>query len=302
MERERIVCIGGATVDRFYRSVAALRRGTSNPVTSARSFGGVARNVAENLSRLGVPAALVSVVGADENGRALKRALAELGVDVSGIRELADAATAEYVAVTEPSGELGFGLADMAILDRLTPDALDDAIEGAALLFADCNLPAATLAHLIARRREGRLPRLAVDAVSVAKVARLPADLNGLDLLFLNEDEAGAVAGSEGSVAGLPARGVGTVVLTRGPLGVIVADRDGVAERPAVPVGTTVDVTGAGDALVAATLMRIVQGDAPRSAVRAGLAAAALTLEHAGGVRPDLSSALLDAALRRDPS
>ena len=299
-----IVCIGGATVDRFYRASGALRPGTSNPVTSSRSFGGVARNVAETLSRLGISAALVSAVGADENGQALKRDLADVGVDISGVQERAGATTAEYVALVEPSGDLALGLADMAIFDGLTPGALDAStslIESAALLFADCNLPASTLADLIARRREGRLPTLAVDAVSVPKAGRLPADLNGLDLLFLNQDEARAMLGPDEGAAALLARGVGTVVLTRGPLGATIADREGVAELPAVPVGGVLDVTGAGDALVAATLMWIVQGHDPRTALQAGLAAAALTLEHPGGVRPDLSSDLLEAALRRNP-
>jgi pseudouridine kinase len=71
-----VVCVGGATVDRIYRAQALLRLGTSNPVTSVRSFGGVARNVAESLGRLGTEVALVSAVGDDENGRALTAHLA----------------------------------------------------------------------------------------------------------------------------------------------------------------------------------------------------------------------------------
>ena len=64
--------------------------------------------------------------------------------------------TAEYVAAIEPTGDLALGLADMAILDALTSDVLASAcptIGRAALVFADCNLPAAMLADLIARRR-----------------------------------------------------------------------------------------------------------------------------------------------------
>lgn len=306
---EGVVCVGGATVDRIYRARDALRPGTSNPVTSCRSFGGVARNVAESLARLGAKVALVSAVGDDENGRAVAAHLAGLGVDVGRVQVVPGRATAEYVAVIEPSGELAFGLADMAVFEALTPEVLASAwgaIEAGALVFADCNLPADTLASLMARKRAGNLSTLAVDAVSAPKVARLPADLAGLDLLFLNEEEACALLGralpAGDAVAALRGRGAASVVLTRGARSVLVADERGTAVLPTVPVSAVADVTGAGDALVALTLRGLAEGDALVQAVRAGLAAAALVLEHPGGVRPDLSPALVEAAKRRAPS
>ncbi len=306
----RILCIGGATVDRLYRARDPVRLGTSNPVAGAQGFGGVARNVAESLARLGVGAALVTAVGDDPGGRALVAHLEAAGVDVSGVRVSPGAATAEYVAVTGPSGELVVGLACMSVLDGLDPSCLEGARAAeACLAFADCNLPAGTLARLLEERRAGRLPPLAMDAVSSPKAARLGGDLRGLDLLFLNEDEARAALGEEAGgapggepealAAALRARGAGAVVLTRGALGVVVADACGVARLPAAPVDGIADVTGAGDALVAGTLKTIAEGRPLREALRWGLAAAALALEAPGGVRPDLSPALLDAALWR---
>jgi pseudouridine kinase len=293
----RVVCIGGATVDRIYRSRERLRPGTSNPAHGTRSFGGVARNVAESLARLGAPVALVSAVGNDESGRALVAHLAALGVDTRAVLARPDRATAEYVAVTEPTGELALGLADMGILDTLTPDALP-ALADAALVFADCNLPPATLADLLARPRAGRL---AVDAVSAPKARRLPADLTGLDLLFLNRDEARALLGEDLAVGAAASRlrawGAGAVVVTDGAAGLGVADPEGVDALPAAPVAAIADVTGAGDALVAGTLRALVDERPLREALRSGLACAALALAHPGGVRPDLSPALLAAAL-----
>ena len=83
---EGVVCVGGATVDRIYRAQDALRSGTSNPVTSRRGFGGVARNVAESLARLGAKVDLISAVGDDGNGRAMTAHLAELGVNVGHVQ------------------------------------------------------------------------------------------------------------------------------------------------------------------------------------------------------------------------
>ncbi|WP_255464230.1 hypothetical protein [Legionella sp. PC997] len=42
---KQIICIGGITIDRKLTSTHQLQLGTSNPVSSISSFGGVAHNV-----------------------------------------------------------------------------------------------------------------------------------------------------------------------------------------------------------------------------------------------------------------
>ena len=298
-----MLCIGGAVVDRSYRLHAPLRPGTSNPAAGRRGFGGVACNVAENLSRLGVPVGLLSRVGDDEGGRALLAGLDGLGIDRRGVASVPGGFTAEYVAVLTPDGDLALGLADMAILDGLTPAALArhaDLIGAAAWVFADCNLPAETLAALAQRRFAGAGYRLAVDAVSVAKSGRLPERLDGVDLLFLNWDEAEASMKRHGrataspleAVAALRAAGAGAVVLTLGPEGAWTVSAEGAVHVPAVPA-RVVDVTGAGDALVAATLQGITVGGLNLSeAVARGCRAAARTLECPSSADPELGRVL----------
>jgi pseudouridine kinase len=311
--RIQVACIGGATIDRTYRAGASLQPGTSNPVRSEpRSMGGVARNVAESLARLGAATMLVSIVGDDENGRAVLAGLNALGIAVDHVAIGREHRTAEYVAVLEPTGDLAFGLADMAILDAFSVQHLDRAwssLAEAAWVFADCNLPADVLAELIGRTRRGASFKLAVDAVSARKALRLPEHLAGIDLLFLNEDEARARLGAgverDGSVehlgCALMERGASSVVLTLGARGALVAQ--GSAAPVILPAARAeiLDVTGAGDALIAATLDRLLGGAALDNAVRAGLVAASLTIEARASVRPDLSSALLASAMRRVP-
>ncbi len=305
-----IACIGGATVDRTYRAPAVLVPGTSNPVAAtAPSFGGVARNVAENLARLEVRTALVSVLGDDENGRALAAHLGSLGI-LPRLAVSPDGRTAEYVAVLQPSGELAFGLADMEIFGAFTAGLLDDAwacLAEADWVFADCNLPAAALQHLIERKRRTPAFRLAVDAVSTPKAKRLPADLTGIDCLFVNREEAvslldsaGAARASHADLAGLLLdRGCRRLVMTLGAEGALAAEP---ASAPTVlPAAgeAAVDVTGAGDALIAGTLSRLARGAALPEALGTGLVAAALTVDRHGSVRSDLSPDLIEAARRR---
>ena len=301
-----IICLGGAAVDRVYRLAAPAVAGTSNPATVLGSAGGVARNVAELLARLGVPVSLVSAVGEDEGGRSLLADLAALGIDTAGTAAVAGAATAEYAAVTDPDGELVIGVAAMGVLDRLDAAlvaANADRLRSADWVLADCNTAADGLAALVALRRRARF-RLAVDAVSTPKVTRLPAELDGVDVLFLNADEAralvgtgdGATAGPVALAAAVLARGAGSVVLTLGAEGALVAHSAATIAVPAAPA-IVAEVTGAGDSLIAATLWRLSAGDALDAAVRFGSALAALTLEATGRVRRDRPGATLAEAV-----
>ncbi|MGO4526921.1 carbohydrate kinase family protein [Microvirga sp. 2MCAF35] len=298
----RIVCIGGAAVDRKYRGVATIRPGTSNPVVSERSFGGVARNVAENIARLGTPVSLVSLVGEDDNGRALLEDLSRIGVDIRPVVLSDTHATAEYVAVLQPDGELAIGLADMAILDGISPALLHRMQPdfGPAWIFADCNLPSETLHELIDLARRQAL-MLALDAVSTPKVGRLPQDLSGISVFFLNLDEARAYLDRpeippEAAAQALLALGAEQVILTLGSKGLIAADPSGIVTIDAIKA-EIVDATGAGDALIAATLVALSRDASLADAARLGTVAAALTVESHVSVRPDLSLALLEATL-----
>lgn len=304
-ETGKVICVGGATIDRKYRTKEPLRLKTSNPATSERSFGGVARNVAENIARLEMEASLVSILGNDENGRAVLADLASLRVDTRHVAISQDHATAEYVAILQPDGGLAVGLADMAIFDALTPSMLHEIWPdaNAAWTFADCNLPSRSLHELIdlARRHSGML---AVDAVSAPKARRLPRNLSGLGLLFLNLDEAQAFLGETSTVPEEIARalldcGADRVILTLGEGGLIAADRYGATRITAMAI-QVVDATGAGDALIAATLVAMLNGRSLVEAARLGTMAAALTLESPASVRPDLSLSLLEARASQD--
>src|SRR3954452_6925623 len=101
----KIACIGGAHIDRHGLLGGPLILGTSNPGTVTSDFGGVARNVAENLARLGRGVRMVSRVGDDEAGRGVVRHLASLGIDTSNVT-VSQRATASYTAILQQDGEL----------------------------------------------------------------------------------------------------------------------------------------------------------------------------------------------------
>ena len=305
----RAVCIGGAVLDRKYRAKQALVPETSNPVDGVRSLGGVARNVAENLARLGTATTFVSIVGDDEAGRTLLAHMRERGIDVSQVLVSGEKPTAEYAAVLDPAGDLVMGLADMSIFDLLRPDHIDRIwphLASAGWVFSDCNLPAETVAALIEKARGARF-KLAIDAVSTVKAARLPKNLTGIDLLLMNLDEANAILGrqtpktlteAEQAALGLQAAGAREAVVTMGAEGVVVAGCEGLKILPAISAAA-IDMTGAGDAMIAGTLHRLMSGEDIYAAAKVGALLGALTTESPASVHPQLSPMFLDANLHR---
>jgi len=295
--RDRIVCIGNATIDRTFALAVDATLGTKNPaVARPPAFGGVARNVAENLARLGVRTALIACTGDDDAGRTLLDDCRALGIDVRGCVLSTDYPTPQYAAILDVRNDLIMGASDMRAIEALPPERVLHAGDGAdvAWTFADCNLSRETLAAAIAAPRAAG-HRIAINTVSVAKASRLPAALRGIDLLFCNVVEAQAYlataeADPERLAQALHERGAHTTVMTLGDAGAIVAGPFGI-ERIATVPQTVTDVTGAGDALIAGTLYGLLGGASSLDAVRVGMAVASLAVEAPTPVNPAVSPA-----------
>ena len=319
-DRRSVVCMGAANLDRKLRSLAPLALHTSNPASQAESYGGVARNIAENLARLGTPVALLTATGSDSSGAALLAHAESLGIDVHGALRLDGAASGTYTAVLDANGDMMVALADMGLYDRLTPAfvaAREAQLASAALVVADLNLPLATVEALLGQARRAVAPLVLV-AVSEPKMARLPRDLLGVRLLILNAGELAArvarplpdEAALEAAMREVQAQGARDVVVTRGAAGVLLTLPDGAIGRLAAPAAEVVDVTGAGDAFAAAVCWSLAQrddgtggagADALLLACRRGLHLSALTVTTLDTVHPHIGPDTL-AALEPDAS
>ncbi|GGY82204.1 carbohydrate kinase [Pseudoduganella plicata] len=297
-----VLCIGAANLDRKLRTLGVLRMATSNPASATETYGGVARNIAENLARLGTPSALLTAVGMDSAGDALRKHAEGAGIDMTGSLKLPGSATGTYTAVLDGAGEMVVALADMALYDHITPAFLADRQPqraAASLVVADLNLPEASVALLLGDAQRGSA-QLVIVAVSQPKMDRLPRDLRGLRLLILNRGELEARAGralpTEAHVREacrtLQADGAQDVIVTCGAAGVYHTVPGDLHWLPAheIPAADVIDVTGAGDAFSAAVCWSLAQGDADltRACLR-GLQAAALTVQSPHTVSPALT-------------
>ncbi len=291
-----VLCVGGAFVDRKYRTFERALFDSSNPARMTTHFGGVARNVAENLARLGVRVDLLACVGTDPSGEALVAHLEHAGVGTDAIESVPGVATGEYAAIVDPDGELLLGLVDSGAMDTLDVGYLERHAEGfvhADWVFVDTNLSAECIDWIYARKRSAGYA-LTADGVSEAKVPRLGRRLDAIDVLFLKEAQAQTYLGTDDALPedvarSLRARGARCAIVTLGRNCCIVASDDGLTHLPAVEA-SPIDATGAGDALIAATLYRLLAGDAPEAAAAIGTLLAAMTVESGSSVVQNLSA------------
>jgi len=292
-----IVCIGGFNIDRKLRLLAQALDDSSNPCEAHETPGGVVRNVAENLARLGLPVALIAAVGDDAGGRMLMEQAARVGINTDAVLKLRRVVTDSYTAVLAPDGGLHLGLAAMPLVERLNPWALNASKAlraGAALVVADGNLPTDAWPLLLAEARASGVPLVGV-AVSEAKMERLPQDLAGLHLLILNAGELSTVAvDPDTALARLHERGAGCVLVSHGEAGLLLSQSGREPRRWAAPQVKVVDVTGAGDALSAGVCAGLLRDPHDfDAAAHLGLDLAALTLQTEDSVHPELNPSFL---------
>ena len=118
------VVVGGAVADLLAAPAAgtALLLRTSNPGTLSISPGGVARNIAEALARLGCSPRLVSAVGADGLGAIVLESLSRprgggsiSSVNTEHVAVIEGERTATYTALMDEANDLCAAVADMSV-------------------------------------------------------------------------------------------------------------------------------------------------------------------------------------------
>lgn len=287
-DESRITCIGGANLDRKARSKQKVLLQTSNPVTLTEACGGVARNIAENLGRLGCTTSLITCVGDDKEGKWILQETKKHGIDISQVWILPQERTGTYTALLDTDGEMVIALANMDIYEKITPDMIAEKwphIASSQAVFLDTNLTEECINYLIKRCRDEKIP-LYIDPVSSTKAKKLPACLEGIETILPNREEAEILA--EMNIRSLSEcqeachkirkRGVKNVVVTLGEQGIFYSSMESSEHIPPYKADI-VDVTGAGDALASGFLYGVIQGEPLPRACRLGLIAASLTLQ-----------------------
>jgi pseudouridine kinase len=305
---ERVLVIGAAGLDIVGRMSTIPDLGASAPAVVRPSFGGVARNVAENLARLGQPVSLITAVGNDLFGQQLLDHTAAAGVDIKACLRTSEFSTASYLAVLTNDGRLQFALDDMRIISTLTPAYLYEKAElfsQASLIFVDCNLSSETLKAVFKLAEDAKVP-VCADATVRSLAHRIQPYINRLMLVTANTSEAAILTQmdidpNDRQNAMLAARnlinqGAEIAVIPMAELGVCYATSETSGNIPAIHTAI-LDPTGAGDALTGTIIFGLVNEIPLDDAIRLGVSASSLTLRYPSTVLPELSLEKLYAHL-----
>ena len=295
------VVVGGVNVDICGRSFHPLVEADSNPGRVSTSLGGVGRNIAHNMSLMGVDVRLLTAFGDDPNGQRIAASCSELGIDASHALRLAGETTSTYLYLTGPDGEMALAVSDMEVCRRITPAYLAGnlpLLQSAQVVVADANIPEESLRYLA----QNSSAPLFVDPVSTAKAEKLRPILSRIHTLKPNTLEASILSGVEIHTDAdvelaadrLLQMGVHRLFLSLGSRGVYAAMGSERLWLPNLP-GTMVNTTGCGDAFMAALVWAYLEGMDLKDTALSGLAAASIAMESPETINPNLSAETIKA-------
>ncbi|XP_010888082.2 pseudouridine-metabolizing bifunctional protein C1861.05 isoform X2 [Esox lucius] len=158
--QSKIIVVGGVNVDFIAKGKREkLVLGQTNPGSVHQSFGGVGKNLADSLSRLGQRPLFISAIGTDSHSDAVLNYCQHM--NTRGITRLQEQRTATYCAVFTESGELSLGLGDMDIHGQINQhyvSRFEEKLSLASLLCLDGNIPTSTIDYVCSVAKKHAVP------------------------------------------------------------------------------------------------------------------------------------------------
>ena len=287
-----ITIIGGINIDIEGRPFESLKREDSNPGKISLSYGGVGRNITENVARMGGSAAMLSVIGDDHMGAGARAHLAELGVDVSGIEMKKNQTSAIYLSILNDKSDMELAISDMDVVKYIFPEFLErnmSLLSSSKAIALDGNLERETIEF--AAKKFRNIP-LFFDPVSTAKAVRAKDVIGSFTCVKPNIMEAEVLSGIK-ITCEEDLKTAGQWFID----GVYYKDKD---EEGFIRPGQVkvVSATGAGDSFSAAILMGMVLEMSARDIARYGMAAAQITMESSHAVNENMSKEEIERRIK----
>jgi Sugar kinases, ribokinase family len=245
--------IGGINVDIWGSPAGELQLHDSNPGHVRLKAGGVGRNIAHNLSLLGVRTSMLTALGGDSNSDFLISSCSSAGIDLSLSERFPDKTSSVYMYITDGRGDMCAAVSDMDIVNLITPSFLSARISDINSFDAvviDGNLRSDAIKFIA----DNCTVPIYADPVSAAKAPSLLPVLNRLQAIKPNAIEAYFLSGidkPEEAARWLKQFVPGKVFISLGVDGIFASDGNLEVFVPSIPV-QVINTTGAGDAATAA--------------------------------------------------
>lgn len=191
------VIIGGMVLDIHATPSMPANPGTTTPGKVRYVLGGVARNVAECMSKLGTKPYMISALGLDMAGNILLEHWKSAGLWLKGIRRHQDIETPIVCNVFDIKGEVSAGVASVEAVEKyLLPEWIhrfNINIQSAPVVMVDANLIPPSLIASCRMAAEADIP-VWFEPVSVTKSKRVVPIAEYITFVSPNEDELVAMA------------------------------------------------------------------------------------------------------------
>lgn len=291
----KYVCVvGGTNIDITGTPHTPIKQRDSNPSVCKVSLGGVGRNIAENLARMGIKVVFITALGTDRYADSVKDNAAMLNIDISHSL-VVKGNTSTYLCINDHTGDMYVAASDMHILDELTPKYLQsklDVLNNAACIVADANLT-----HCLSYILDNAKVPVFVDTVSAKKTEIIKSCLHNVFALKPNIYEAEILSDSKiddqktlttamQKIA--KSADVKWLCVSNGDKGVTYLTDGAINHCPAYKVDV-VNTTGAGDSFMAGLVCGYVRGFDIHRCVSIGCAASSITIGSDATVSPDMS-------------
>lgn len=301
-QKMKITVIGESNIDVFVQPLADPSHASQQTCTPSRirfHHGGVARNIAHNLSLLGHEVQLVTVFGDDDFGKGMMAECQALGIKVSLSDRYENAQSPIFLSFNDKNGAMQSAVSDVELNNRMDLDWLKgkmNEINRSEMVVADTLLSAEALTYLIDHCQAP----LYIDTVSPGKAKRLSEALNrsekpSIFALKCNLAEALAITGEmdlDNAAKELNDKGINNIYLSIGSNGVVYCTEGKPQHFPSLST-EVVNVTGSGDAFFAGVIHAHALGILGKKAVMFGLRAAQHNIKSEGPVNQTLRHSIL---------
>lgn len=290
---KKIVVIGGMNVD-ILANADPLHLKDSSIGSIQTAFGGVGRNIAENIARLGLKISLCSVIGDDSFGEMIVDDAGQIGINTELVQVIETKRTGSYLAVSDQQ-DMVLGINDMDITSTMTvawANNLLPTLQQFDLIVLEANLPEETIRFLTQSLHN---KPIIMDPVSAVKAPRLSSSFPSINTIKCNALELLALSNESDILQGmrvLTQKGVKRIIVTQGNDQII--DYDSVTTQYYKPnPAVIVNVTGAGDAFTAGIVVGMAMNLSHESQIQLAMLMSELTIQSATTVSSQITPSLL---------
>ena len=298
----KVLVVGASNVDYVALSNNKLIRKDSNIGKLNITFGGVGRNIVENLAILEDDVSFITFLGNDSFVKELRKDLESINVKIYSPNK--KERTSSYLAVLDSNGDMDVAICDTEIIDKSTVEDIkpfDDVISEFTSIVLDANINDKIIDHIF---KEYSDKKILVEAVSANKVKRYEKYLDKIYLFKSNVLEAKHLLNLYDAEPMLLAkrlmeRGVKNVVITDGGKPVIIGENNEVVFVTPKPIEKIISASGAGDSLFAGLIHGLINGASLVESVAFGIKVSQMTLMVEESVNKDIKK-IKDLIRKRD--